>query len=228
MNCKGLIFAAGEESRAHLPPKKVSGLSEALRETPRIRFALAVMVNAGVRQVMIGASAEDVAALHGLLGNGLQIGADLSYLALDSDSSIEQALSCAHRYIANSAVLLAASGVFCTGFTLPDSSRSPRSGITSFRMRNGMIGAAGTRPDLLLIGNGALLRLRRQAGDGAQGSADIDHLRRSCLTRFKMIDVDLTGQCAFANLSKRSAIDAELVRNSAVQGIGADESTRDA
>ncbi len=211
MACKGLIFAAGTQADSHRPIKGVFGLDSTLAETPKIRFTLAVLVQAGVRQAIIGATPENVAVLHSLLGDGGSVGVEISYLLLEADSSIERALNLGSRFIADSHVLLASPGVCCTRFMMQDVSSVPRNGFVSFRMRNGAVGVDDRRPDLLVIGNGSLTRLWHHSDDQSVGSRGVDEFRRTWMNRFKYCDMDLTDRCVFFRVEDGIVIDGSLL-----------------
>ena len=219
MTCKGLIFATGHASNPHLPLEDISGIGADLLNTPRIRFPLAVMEKAGVRQVIIAAKPEDIAEMHVMLGDGRHIGVNVSYLVLECDSSIELALVSANQYIAKSSVLLVSSDVCCTNFQLPDSGSISPQAVLSFRMQNGAVDPQGERPEMLFVGNSVLNRLRRQITDLSRGAKDVDQLRRACMTRFKYQDVDLTQTCTFVSLKKGVTIDNSLMSESALRAL---------
>jgi len=212
VTCKGFIFAAGEAANAHLPPQGVDGLGDWLQTVPRVRFGVAVMVKAGVRQLMIGAPPHCIAQLHAVLGDGNQVGGEISYLLLESDSSIEKALLDANRYVARSSLLVAMPSLCCSDFHLKCIELEASHWITSFRMRDAANGAVAVRPALLHLGNGTLLRLKREAERASHvGSTDLDQFRRAIMSRFKYRDLDLTDQCVSANLSSGLAIDPSLL-----------------
>ena len=219
MTCKGLIFAAGHASNPHLPLEDISGIGADLLKTPRIRFPLAVMEKAGVRQVIIAAKPEDIAEMHVMLGDGRHTGVNVSYLVLECDSSIELALVSANQFIAKSSVLLVSSDVCCTNFQLPDSGSISPQAVLSIRMQNGAVDAQGERPEMLFVGNSVLNRLRRQITDLSRGAKDVDQLRRACMTRFKYQDVDLTQTCTFVSLKKGVTIDNSLMSESALRAL---------
>ncbi len=219
MTCKGLIFAAGHASNPHLPLEDVSGLGADLLGTPRIRFPLAVMEKAGVRQVIIAAKPEDIAEMHVILGDGRHFGVNVSYLMLECDSSIELALRSANQFIAKSSVLLVSSDVCCTNFQLPDTGSISPQAVLSIRMLNGAVDPQGERPEMLIIGSSVLNRLRRQTTELSRGAEDVDQLRRTCMTRFKYQDDDLTQTCTFVNLKKGVTIDNSLMSESALRAL---------
>ena len=219
MTCKGFIYAAGHASNPHLPLEDVSGLGADLLNTPRIRFPLAVMEKAGVRQVIIAAKPEDIAEMNVILGDGRHVGVGVSYLMLECDSSIELALSSANQFIAKSSVLLVSSDVCCTNFQLPHSGSISPQAVLSTRMLNGAVDTQGERPEMLIIGNSVLNRLRRQTTDPNRGAKDVDQLRRACMTRFKYQDVDLTQECTFVNLKEGVTIDNSLMSASALRAL---------
>ncbi len=199
MTCKGMIFAVGMESNAHLPMPQVSGFDAQLRATPKIHFALAMLMQAGVRQVLIGASEANVVALHTLLGDGSSVGAEISYLLLDRNCSIEQSLSVGIRYFANCPVLFTLPGVCCSHFILPDLAHIPKNGFISFRMQSGRTGGDDQSPSMFLIGNRSLHKIRRRSVGLMVGSKDVEQFRRAWMTQLKYRDMDLTEQCVFVN-----------------------------
>lgn len=211
VRCRGLILVLGECADAHLPPAHLAECSEALAQVPVIQFTLAVMRQAGIQQVMIGATPERVAALHRLLDGGGEYGVQVSYLLLDGDSSVDHALYRAHRFIADSALLLAAAGVFCTGFELSHTWLKSGSSVASFRMRSGRLDEDESRPELLLLSNSALTKLRRQSADSGNRPTDVDQLRRSCMSRLKYSDISLAGQCICFNFSESDKLDTAII-----------------
>lgn len=219
MTCKGLIFAVGQASNPHLLLEDVSGLGADLLNIPRIRFPLAVMEKAGVRQVIIAAKPEDIAEMHVILGDGRDVGVNVSYLMLESDSSIELALVSANQFIAKSSVLLVSSDVCCTNFQLPEFGSISPQAVLSIRMLNGAVDPQGERPEMLIIGSSVLNRLRRQTTNPNRGAKDVDQLRRACITRFKYQDVDLTQTCTFVNLKKGVTIDNSVMSESALRAL---------
>lgn len=211
MRCKGLILALGEGSGAHLPSERRTGCSGALAQTPRILFTLAVMKWAGIRQVMIGATPDDVAALHRLLDGGAEFGVQISYLILERDSSVENSLNSANRFIADSALLVATAGIFCTNFELSQVWLKSASSVVSFRMRSGALDEDESRPGLLLIGKSALVKLQRQLADSGNSSTNVDQLRRSCMSRLKYSDISLTDRSVCINFNKTNEIDTSKI-----------------
>lgn len=209
----------GKEWNAHRPLNNITGLGTNLLETPRILFSVAVLAKAGIRQVMVGAGPECVARLHALIGDGDRIGTEISYLVIESDSSIETALHAANRYIANASVLLATPQVCCLNFNLDSIITNARNTISSFRMRCAESDAITTRPDLLHLGNGVLIRLYREAGHISRGTIEVDQLRRALMSRFKYLDVDLTDRCMFVNLENDITIDSSLLNEAALQDL---------
>ena len=212
----------------HLPLARICGLSPALGDIPRVRFTLALMATAGVKQVMIATGPESIAELHARFGDGKGIGVALSYQLLAPDSSIETALMGAHRYFASSAVLLATPGVCCVNFDLTCIGQNSGSLIASFVMRNGLSESNATRPDLLFLGHGVLNRLKRETGKSATGSFAVDPFRRALMSRYKYLNVDLSHQCVFANLRNGVSINpSELSEDAMVELIHLQLADRD-
>ena len=204
-------------AEAHLPLARIGGLSPALRDIPQVQFTLALMVTAGVKQVMIATGPDSIAELHARFDDGKGIGVALSYQLLVPDSSIETALMGAHRYFAGSAVLLATPGVCCINFNLACLGQSSGSLIASFTMRNGVSQSNATRPDLLFLGHGVLNRLKRETGKSTSGSFAIDPFRRALMSRYKYLNVDLSHQCVFANLRNGVSINPSELSDSALE-----------
>ena len=215
-------------AKAHLPLAKLRGLSPALRDLPRVRFTLALMATAGVKQVMIATGPESIAELHARFGDGKGIGVALSYQLLAPDSCIETALMGAHRYFAGSAVILATPGVCCINFNLACLGLSSGSLIASFTMRNGVSESNATRPDLLFLGHGVLNRLKRETGKSATGSFEVDPFRRALMSRYKYLNVDLSHQCVFANLKEDVSINpSELSEGDMMELVDLQSTERD-
>ena len=173
------------------------------------------MARAGIRQVMIGASPEDIADLRALLDSDKRFG-QVSFLMLDDDVAIDTALLEANRFVATSHLLFAKAGIYCTNFHLDKALFRHPKGIVSFRMKSALLDRSESRPELLLLGNSVLLRLRRESAKTGGRFFEVDQLRRSCMTRFKYHDVNLAEQCVFAMANDDVTIDSRVLSEKAV------------
>ena len=171
------------------------------------------MARAGVKQVMISAVPAMATKLHALIGDGQQMGLQVSYLLAEEGLPVEHALRQASQFFADSAVLLAEANLCCTNFELPHSVRTKATTVTCFRMQNAEKNQQSIYPGMLLLGNGALTRLRQSALQNRILASDVDELRRSSMGQIRHIDLDLRAHCVFAHLVDTATIDDAVLSN---------------
>ena len=169
MNAKGFIFALGKWSDSHLPPAKTFSLTGALSGCPRIRFPLGMMVSAGIGKILIGSAPDNIAQVREIIQDGSGFGAEVSYLLLDEDCGIDQAVLEASEFVAQSTLLIAGAGVCCIGTefsTKLNSELKHCKGATGFRIRNGLADEKEVKLELLALDARAQKRIRREIGNG--------------------------------------------------------------
>jgi glucose-1-phosphate thymidylyltransferase len=103
---RGIILAGGSGTRLHPITRGISKQLLPVYDKPLVYYPLSTLMMAGIRDIQIITTGHDAAAFHRLLGDGADLGINLTYAVQDEPDGLAQAFVIGADHIGDDSVAL--------------------------------------------------------------------------------------------------------------------------